>query len=219
MKKASIFDMDGVVSDTQKQHAQVESVLLNRYGIKISPAEITARFSGVRTSKFFEELFREKGVSVDIDTLIKEKWERMIKLTENNIEAIPGAIRLINQLKEKKFKLGLASGSTTEFIKTVISKLDLKDKFSAITSSDEVKRGKPDPEIFLLTAQKLSVPPHRCIVIEDGISGMIAAKKAGMKCIGLVANDDNKDYPADKVVRSLEELTVEDINNLFLQRL
>ena len=82
--------------------------------------------------------------------------------------------------------LGIASSAPINFIETVLSKLGLKEKFEVITSAEEVKYGKPNPEIFLLAAKKLNVNPQECVVIEDAEGGMTGAKKANMKCIGLV---------------------------------
>ncbi len=211
--KAVIFDMDGVVSDTQKLHASVEESLLKKYGIKMDVEEITEKYAGVPDRKVFERIFRDNNILVDVDKVIKEKWDKMFSLTKNNVSPISGAMELINELKNNGFKLGIASSSPIRFIELVLSELGLKEKFYAITGAEEVKYGKPDPQIFLLTARKLRVTPKECVVIEDGISGMIAAKRAGMKCIGLVEKE-NRDYPADLIVRSLREIKIENLKIL-----
>lgn len=208
-----IFDMDGVISDTQGLHAEVEEELLKKYGVTMSADEITEKYAGVSDKEFFERAFKGHRMPPnDITIIIAEKWDEMVALAENNIRPIPGAIELISELKRQKFKLGVASASPVKFIDLVLSKLKLKEEFDVITSGDEVERGKPDPDIFLLTAKKLGVRPKECVVIEDGINGMIAAKRAGMKCVGLVKNEGS--YPADLIVNEFKELTIEKIKNL-----
>ncbi|MFC1732015.1 HAD family hydrolase [candidate division KSB1 bacterium] len=214
MANAVIFDMDGVISDTQKIHSKVESELLGRLGVIISPDEITRRFSGVQTSKFFKEIIGESGVECDIESLLKEKWEKMIDLARKDVDAIPHAFELINELSENRFKLAVASASKPDYVDAVLTNLGVKDRFQAIVSSDEVENGKPWPDVFLLAAEKISEAPENCLVIEDGISGMIAAKRANMKSVGLVPELDPKTYPADVLVLSLEELNAEKIKDM-----
>lgn len=203
--------MDGVVSDTQILHSQSESQLLSNYGINLSPAEITKRFAGMKTSEFFGELLKEKNIKINLTSLIDKKWQKMIELAQKSVSPMPGAINLINQFLKDGLKLGLASASTLKYIKIVLLKLNLENKFQTVVSADEVKRGKPEPDIFLKTAKKLFLKPNECVVIEDGISGMIAAKRAKMKCVGLTTDEKQNNYPADIIVKSLNELTIEKI--------
>lgn len=216
MIKAVIFDMDGVISDTQKLHAKVEEKLLGKYGIKIKADEITEKFSGVPTKDFFQELFNEHKISINIDLIMKEKWKEMIIDAKKSVSAVSGAIELINELKKQDFKLGVASSSTKKYVDVVLSKLKLKEKFDVIVTQEEVRHGKPNPDIFLLTARRLNVLPENCIVIEDGISGIIAAKKAGMKSIAFIDKTKivRNIYPADLIVSDLKLLTFEKIKNL-----
>ncbi len=218
--KAVIFDMDGVISDTQGLQASIVEEILRKHDIEISAEEITAKYAGVTDKEFLKIIFKNfrKELS-DLDQIIKEKQEKLMELAKGNISAISGAIELITKLYSQGISLGVASASPTEFIKLVFSELNLNDKFRVITSAEEVKKGKPDPAIFLLTAQKLSVRPETCVVIEDGINGMIAAKKAGMRCIGLVPKKNQETYPADLLVSDLRQVKIEDIIHLFKTRL
>ncbi len=211
MMNAVIFDMDGVISDTQKLHAQVEAELLGRYNIKLTPNEITQQYAGVKTEQYFAELL--KSTNANIPELMKEKWGSMEALARKEVEPIPGAIELIQRLDHEKIPLAVASASTLTFISIVLEKLQIRHHFKAITSAEEVKIGKPDPAIFLLAAQRIKMKPTECVVIEDGRNGMIAAKRAGMQCIGLVTNK-KENYPADVLVQSLTEVNPERIKNL-----
>lgn len=211
--QAVIFDMDGVISDTQKFHETVEIALLRKHGINVTHEEIES-YTGVSDKEFFEDLFRKHNVYLDgVDAVIREKWDMMLELARTGVEPIPGALELINELKNHDLKLGVASASPPEFIKLVLSELGIENLFDAITSSHEVERGKPEPDVFFLTAERLGVSPENCVVIEDGINGMIAAKKAGMKCVALV-KDKTKNYPADLIVEDLRIVSFEMLSSL-----
>ncbi|MCD6414743.1 MAG: HAD family phosphatase [Candidatus Diapherotrites archaeon] len=213
MLRAVIFDMDGVISDTQKFHETVEMTLLRKHGIDVTHEEIES-YTGVSDKEFFEGLFRKYCVHLDdIDAIIREKWDMMLELARRGIQPIPGALELINKCKNHNLKLGVASASPPEFIKLVLSELGIENLFDAVTSSHEVERGKPEPDVFILTAKRLGVLPRNCVVIEDGINGMLAAKKAGMKCIAL-AKDTTKSYPADLVVERLANLSFSTFTSL-----
>lgn len=210
--KAVIFDMDGVISDTQHVHARIEKEILARYGISMSEEEITKRFAGTPVTHLFHTLFEEHGIlDVDIEALCREKRQAVMDATSEIIE-IPGAAKLIESLHHAGARIAVASGSNHTYIGIVLATLRLSDFFEVITSNYDVPHPKPAPDIFLLAAQKLGVEPADCVVIEDGISGMKGAKAAGMKCIALVKDDD--EYPADLVVKSFAEVSVEKINEL-----
>lgn len=210
MIRAVIFDMDGVISDTQKWHSQIESRILSKYGIKIKPAEITRRYSGVRDVDFLRDLFIQNHVRAKPGKASAEKWAEMRKKAEKGIPPIKGAKKLIKSFKKSGLKLAVASSSPISFIETVLKKLEIT-QFDRISSSREVKNGKPSPDVFLLAARRIKVKPEECLVIEDGFSGMIAAKKAGMKCVALSKSKQN---PADWTVGSLEKITLEKIQKL-----
>jgi len=212
MIRAVIFDMDGVVSDTQGLHTAVEESLLRKHGIRMSAQEITEKYASVPDKEFFGKLFKEHKVSVNPDSVIKEKY-RIMSASKSRIVPIAGVKELIQELKKQKFMLAIASASPLEFIEFVISELGLKGIFDSITSSNEVSRGKPEPDVFLLAAKKLGCKPEECVVIEDTSRGMTAAKRAGMKCIGF-AWDHEKEYPADILVKDLREITVEMIRGM-----
>ena len=110
--------------------------------------------------------------------------------------------------------MAIASASRLEFIKKVVDALMLRDFFNVLVSSDEVQNGKPAPDAFLLAAERLGIAPTDCIVIEDGISGMIGAQKAGMKCVGLLSHVRKEDSPADLNVYDMHELSVQRLREL-----
>lgn len=213
MVKGIIFDMDGVISDTQKLHSKVECELLRRYDVNITPEDITKKYSGVRTKEFFITLLNQQNKQYNIDDLMNEKWARMEKLAAESVDAIPGSIDLIKMFYEMKLPLAVDSASNFNYVRSVLSTLGVTNYFTAIVSGDMVSKGKPDPESFLLAATKINIQPEKCLVIEAGTSGMAAAKAGKMRCIGLVGNK-GKEYPTQNLILSLSEITPGYLNQI-----
>lgn len=215
MIKGIIFDMDGVISDTQKFHAQAESMVFKKYGIDISPEEITRKYAGIKDIVTFAEIIKKYNLPVDKETLRKQKWEIMDVLLQGNVHSIPGVIEFIKKLSEEKFSHAVGSASSQDYVKNILIKLGLLEYFSVFASAFEVPQGKPAPDIFLLAAKRLALSPKECMVIEDAPSGVAAAKAAGMKCIAITTTHSKEELKnADKIIHSFNELPVEDIRNL-----
>ncbi len=208
--RAVIFDMDGVLSDTQTIHAQMESGLLREHGIEMSPDDITREFGGVSDEEMFPRIFGRYGKRIaNIDDFIERKWKSIMELAQGRVRATPGALALVETLKARRLPLGVASSSRRPFIELVLGELDIRESFAAIVSADEVERSKPDPAIYLAAARRLGTAPQTCLVIEDSINGMLAAKRAGMLCIGLVPQDSQKEnYPADLLISDLRQMPI-----------
>lgn len=212
-----IFDMDGVLSDSQEPVAKMESDQLARHGIHLTPAAITKRFAGVADSVFYETVFREAGKQADVGPLIQEKWDIFLAQMRGQVREIPGAAATVRRLKAAGFKLGVASSSIPKFIALVMEELRIRDAFDTLTSGMEVAHGKPAPDIFLLAAERLKATPEQCVVIEDAVNGMVAAKASDMVCIALIQphlKGLHDEIPADVVVDSHEQITPELIRRL-----
>ena len=208
---AVIFDMDGVIADTQKIHSSIESGMLAEFGIEITPEEITRRFSGRSLRDQFAELHRDWGMPYTHDPALSDRKAALFMARAHEYTAIEGTVARIESLYGRT-PLGVASASRPEVVSLVLTTIGIKWRFDALASSKEVAQGKPAPDVFLLAAARLGVNPRDCIVVEDGVSGMIGARAAGMRCIAL-AVDGGTDFPADIVVRDLREVP----NEYFLQ--
>ncbi len=213
---AVIFDMDGVISDTERLHGIAESEMLAGYGIRVTVQEMSDRFAGVPEKNVWEILFREHGIAPPPQkTLADTKFALLSTISMNNVQAIPGSIELIKELKDARIPCGIASSSRHEFIDIVTNELKIRDWFNVICSGTEVKNGKPAPDIFLFTAKKLKVAPNQCIVIEDASSGVTAAKAAGMMCIGFKPASSGQDLSmADVVVTDLREINLDRLRSM-----
>ncbi|MBR9680570.1 MAG: HAD family phosphatase [Candidatus Altiarchaeota archaeon] len=195
--KAVIFDMDGVLADTQKLHAKIESEIFRELGIDISPSEMTRRFAGLSFKLQINTILKEHGKSADIDEIDLEKYEKYIKALEQGIEGVRGARPLVEWLYEKKVPMAIATSNKRKAAQIVVKELGLNNYIKVLVTSEDISLGKPSPDIFLEAAKRININPKDCIVIEDGESGLIGAKKAGMKTLGYNTDVKNKgDYSA-----------------------
>lgn len=192
--------MDGVISDTQKYHALAESMLLEEYGINMKPDAITKRFAGVSDDEMFKIIFTEnKKTLPNIELITKKKWNLMTKLI-NNVEPIDGAVELITWLYSNNYKLAVASSSPHVFIRKVLNALDVGKYFGSLVSADDVKNGKPAPDIFLKACNDLESQANESVVIEDGQSGITGAITAGMKTIAYNLDSNTADFRISNMI-------------------
>lgn len=211
---AVIFDMDGVLADTERLHAAVEETILNAAGVTITAVEISRRYGGLADRDFFSAAFGDAGVEADIAAAIAEKWRRMSAIAPADIRPMPGALDLVSRLGADGMRLALASSSPRAFIDRVLDALALDTTFTAVASGDEVRQSKPAPEIFLLAASRLGVAPVACLVLEDSATGLRAAGAAGMRSVALCTTGVPLAGDADLVIRDLSELTRDRIRAL-----
>ena len=213
MIKAVIFDMDGVLADTQRFHNKVSSNILKKYGIKISPEEIEEFFAGIPDRVYYKKLFEEHNIK-GFERAVDEKWKQMLSLEFDDVKTINGVVDFLKDLKVNKIRLAVASSSRKDFVYRVLSALNIKDFFDVIITGEDVSRGKPYPDIFLLAAEKLGVKVEECVVFEDSINGMTAAKRAKMFCVGVVRKMLNAEYPADVIISDFSELSFEKLRKI-----
>jgi len=218
MLRAVIFDMDGVIVDSQPYHFAVEDKMCREMGIDVSLEE-SHSFVGMAGAKVWRYLKSKFGLKESIEELLafENKARTAYFSSLVNVHPIPGVVALLEELKQHDIKTALASSSSVEVIEIFISKLGIKDYFQKIISGDAVENGKPDPDIFLYTATALGENPSDCLVIEDSANGVKAAKLAGMKCIGFRnANSGDQDLSlADMVIDDFRKVDLEILESLY----
>ncbi len=211
--KAFIFDMDGVIIDSEPIHAKAKMATLREYGITLSAEELGLdKYVGRSAKSFwvdmkvrFPEIFTEEW-----QVMAGKKYEKYMDILNKDasIKAIPGLPELLQRLKAKGYKIGLGSSSVRPMVNNVLTRFGIIDYFDALTTGDEVEHAKPDPAIYLLAAQKLGLEPEACTVVEDAASGVKAAKSAGMQCIAVRnPNSGQQDLSlADRIIDKYEEI-------------
>lgn len=210
MIKAVIFDLDGLLIDSEPYWEKADTIIIKSFGHKYnknSPLRDKMRGRGTREcSQFFIKYFK---LNETVENFMRKRWDIGYPLLEKGLVSLPGSISLIKKLAKYNLPLALATGGHTEekawqFLK----KLGIHKFFSIIVSGLNIKKGKPDPEIYLLTAKKLKVNPTNCLVLEDAVNGITAAKAAGMLAFGVnknkVIRSELKKAGADKVFRDLK---------------
>ncbi len=213
MIKAFIFDMDGVIMDSEPLHYESDRMIMRGFGIELSDEELNP-YVGVGDLIMWTELKERYNLGLSIEELIKKQNANKLRLLKAwDIETIEGIDSLLVNLKEKRIKIALASSSTRKFIGLALDKMGITQCFDVIVSGEEVVNGKPAPDIFLRAAELLKVEPRNCIVLEDSRNGVNAAKDAGMKCIGYInPNSGNQDLSRnDKIVSTLKDLEYESL--------
>lgn len=219
MLKAVIFDMDGVLIDSEPLHTKAAIKVMQQFGITIDEEYFTS-FIG-STDKYMFEVLKEKyqlSTSIE-DFLILNKQIKQELLKIEPYPAIPFVKELIINLYENNIKLAIASSSPMEAIIDTANSLNITSYFSKFVSGREVPNPKPAPDVFLKACEELNILPSEAIVIEDSYNGVKAAKNAGIACIGFYnPNSGNQDLSlTDLIVEGFEEVDYTLINNTYLR--
>lgn len=183
--KAVIFDMDGVIFDTEMVYLKVWSEVFEKYGYKMTK-EIYASVLGTGRENVKKVFLYNFGNDLPIDIMYKEKDEELAKAVEKGIPLKNGAYEMLTYLRENNFKIALATSAVKERAIKQLRQANIEVFFNAIVCRDEVKETKPNPEIFLKAAENLDINPKECIVIEDSSAGIKAAFNAGMTAFHVV---------------------------------
>ena len=205
--------MDGVIIDTEPLHAIADNRILQDSGIT-APEGYFERYAGWTSQAMWEEIRKDYRLPGSVEEIVKLQLPlKLDLLREGDYGPIPGVIGLMQKIRELGLPMAIASSSPVQFIEAVVQKLGLKEYVTFWLSGEDVARSKPDPDIFLRVAEELNVGPSDCLVIEDSSSGIIAAKRAGMKCIGYRNhNSGNQDLSeADFIVGDLNEIDIRDL--------
>jgi beta-phosphoglucomutase family hydrolase len=212
MIKAVIFDMDGVIVESEHIHIEAEQQTMLEHGVRISAEELHA-YTGTTAKFMFTELIKKYKLDTTFEGIFDEKEEIMFKLLEKETRPTKGVIELLKKLKLKGVKLAIASSSHRRLIEYVLRKLDIGPLFDVVVSAEDVSSGKPSPEIFIKSARRLRVKPVECLVVEDAKLGVEAAKNAGMKVVGYRnPNSGDQDLSrAEMIVDDFLKLSVEDM--------
>lgn len=210
MIKAVIFDMDGVMIDSEPLWEKTERILLARRDIEYTPT-YRDQIVGLNQNDSGKLLVDTFNLKEDVQDIINERVEILTGIYEEELELVDELLPLINQLKEHKYNLAVASSSPMRVIDFVMNMFSLHQHFPVVVSGECTDDGKPHPAIYLHTAERLEIEPHECVAIEDSINGVKSAKAAGMYCIAVPDKrlSQDKFKEADLIVASLNRISPE----------
>lgn len=188
--EAIIFDMDGVLIDSVALWQKAEEQVFSALGVQLSPelCALTAAMTTTEVTRFWFE--RQPWSGKSLEDVEQEVIDYVGQLILSEATEIKGVRHLLAALKNRGYKIGLATNSPYRLIPLVLEKLNIYPFFDMLASAEHEIKGKPDPAIYLNAAQKLGVQPERCLVFEDSYYGAMAAKSAGMQVIVLVPEQD-----------------------------
>jgi len=207
--RAFIFDMDGVLIDSETQYKDIERALFEEVGAAIGHEEHCA-YQGSSNPVMWSLIKEKHGLNHPLEELVAMTEERVIRFFSAlpKIEPMPGVVNLLHRLQIKGMKLALASSSSIAVINIVLDKTGLAPFFEVVVDCTEAGAGKPDPAIFRLAHKKLGVPRENCVIIEDSTNGIKAAKAAGIYCIAFngPGSEHQDQSAADQIIADFGEL-------------
>lgn len=217
MIKAVIFDVDGVIADTEEAGSRgAVNMFKELYGVEVKRSDFDP-FVGTGAKNYISGVARKYGVNVDIERAIKGREEQFLKIAKaGGVRRFPGAIELIKEARDLGWKVAIATSSHKAKFEVTLKSANLdKAQFDVITTAEDCSALKPNPEIFLVTARKLGVFPGEAIVVEDSPAGVKAGKDGGFFVVGVASTfPKDKLQEADLVVDSLEGLSFRDLINV-----
>lgn len=220
MLEAVIFDMDGVLIDSEREYRRVELGLAKELGIPFS-ADEQSGYVGIHQQVMWEEVLAGSGLThLNADEIAQTEEDRMFDYyAHGELDAIVRSVALVGRLFDAGIKCGLATSSIEINASAVIKRLGIDEMLSAVVCSCMVERCKPAPDIYSKCVRELGVSAGGCVAIEDSKNGCVSARSAGLKVIGYVnPNSGNQDLgAADVVVEDMSEVTIAMIHGMFAQ--
>jgi len=217
--KAVIFDMDGVIIDSEPDHLKFEQEFFKNLGLDISKEEHN-KFVGTTSYYMWETIKNKFNLPQTIEELVKndrDNYYNYLISGNHNIQIIDGVKNIIEDLYKNGVLLAVASSSPINIIEIIVDMFNIRKYFNTLVTGDYVDKSKPNPDIFLYAAKELCVEPKDCIVIEDSANGVLAAKNAKMKCVGYRnLNSGNQDLsPADIIINSYDEINYDILKSII----
>lgn len=188
LKRAFLFDMDGVIVDNMAVHAEAWRVFFLEHGLRIDLAEFHARTAGMPSHEVLVYYFKRPVSRKEAEALTALKEKAYQRLYKARMAPVKGLIKFLNSARALGLKLGVGTGGAETNVDFVLDGLRLRNHFDAVVSAKNVRRGKPHPDTFLLLARRLGVAPPRCVVFEDSLLGEESARRAGMPVVAVTTS-------------------------------
>ncbi len=212
--KAILWDMDGVLADTTQLHFETWERILGEQGIPFDRQKFHLIY-GLKNRDLLPYLTDRQLEPERVEWIAEKKEQVFRQALHGHLYPLPGVREWLQRFHSLGYRQAVASSAPPENVEVLVDELGIRQYFDALVTPGELP-GKPDPAVFLLAASRLGVPPSRCVVIEDSIPGIEAARRSGMRCIAVTTtNPPDVLTQADIVVTTLDQLTVEQVDSLF----
>lgn len=209
--KAVIFDMDGVLVDSQPYHFKADIDTMAEYGV-IKDQKFYESFAGTLTADRMRTLKEMFGLDAPVEEMTIKRENMILDIMgKEDIKPVLGIPEFLRSIKEKGLTTAVASSSDYKLINLILDRLKIAQYFDSVTSGSDVKRGKPSPDVFLLAAERIGIEPAECLVVEDSENGVKAAKAAGMKALGYINPTSGKQdlSPADFITDDFKKISID----------
>jgi beta-phosphoglucomutase len=215
----AIFDMDGVLFPTEElKFKAYHEVFEREYGVNLRDTEKRLGLSETKAMELFLEIYGHSADFAKIPKLVQWKRQAYYQIIEkDNFQPYPGVEDFLKEFKNsKEFKIALATSSNRKSAEILLKHFNFMDYFDIVLSLEDVKNPKPNPEIYFLASERLGTKPEFCVVFEDSLVGLAAAKSAGMKCVAITTGVPSERLSkADLVVRSFNQVSIDIIRQLL----
>ena len=216
MIKAVIFDMDGILVDSGSLHRKIEDIVLKQYGYSFKDIEgMYPDFIGRTLLDCCKMMVEHLNLPATPEEFAKKRKELYLGSIKD-LKAMPEAADRVCEAKEKGYMTAIATSGVRQYVELVLDLLNIRDKIDLYVCADDIAHSKPHPEIYFKTADKLGLKPEECVVLEDAKNGVVSAKAAGMKCIGIQEGEVNDQdlSTADIIVQNMKTLDLTIIKKL-----
>lgn len=216
--KAVIFDMDGVLVDSEPWHYEIETILFKRLGLNVSE-ELHLKYIGTASDLMYSDLKQRFDISMSLEELLKWDEEYRIDIFKKmeNITPSPGIPELLKEIKSANLKTAVATSSVPGIVDIILKKCGIAAYFDTVVTTAMAGKSKPAPDVYLFAADRIGVSPTNCVVFEDSFNGVRAAKRASMYCIAHQPNNEiiQNTSEADKLIYSFREINLGLIRQYF----
>jgi beta-phosphoglucomutase len=212
-----IFDFDGVVVDSHPLHMAAWKVFLLSKNKQVNDDDLSFVRGGAKREEILRHFLGE--LTPEQVTSYGAEKDELFQLRARELQLVRGFANFLAEMDSAGLLCAVATSGSRARVEHALKTFNLRDRFRAVVTGDEVNRGKPDPALFLLAAQALQIDPSRILVFEDAVAGVIAAKSAGMKCAGIAANGREsllKQAGADLVISDFADINLDLVGQLFV---
>lgn len=213
---AVIFDIDGTLIDNNSYHIKAWQQFYKERNRTLTEEEYKEHFNGKTNTDVLAHVFKNPLSAEETDRYTSEKEDLYRKLYAPHIAPVKGLLNLLQQIDSAGIPMAIATSGIKVNIDYMFNHIPIEHYFKTVIYSKHIKKGKPDPEIYFLTAEKLSILPANCVVFEDSVAGVQSAKLAGMKVIAITTTHAKEELTlADKIITDYEEISLRDIYALL----